>query len=247
MLVNVIPNIYDYALIFSFSVAVFYFILNIHNKGIPLGTLIISAFSVVFLSFTGARLMWALDEFPNVDIRDILYFGFGGFRLLGAVIFAILAIIIMALVFKKLYNFPIQDTLGISLESIFVEFTLAKFACFLEGCCYGIETTLPWGMDFGDGILRHPTQMYETLALLMIFFVLIIVRNKLSASSKYCLAIFLYVITRMLIEPLRDEADLFINGPTRIIYYVLLIGCALFIFKDKIYNFYASKLKKSTK
>jgi prolipoprotein diacylglyceryltransferase len=31
---------------------------------------------------------------------------------------------------------------------------------------YGIATTLPWGVDFGDGIARHPTQLYEIAFLL---------------------------------------------------------------------------------
>ncbi|MDD2917286.1 MAG: prolipoprotein diacylglyceryl transferase [Candidatus Gracilibacteria bacterium] len=34
---------------------------------------------------------------------------------------------------------------------------------------YGLPTTLPWGMDLGDGILRHPTMIYE-MVLLAVFF-----------------------------------------------------------------------------
>jgi phosphatidylglycerol---prolipoprotein diacylglyceryl transferase len=40
---------------------------------------------------------------------------------------------------------------------------VGRWGCFFNGCCYGIETGLPWGVDFGDGILRHPTQIYESL------------------------------------------------------------------------------------
>lgn len=46
---------------------------------------------------------------------------------------------------------------------------LGRFGCFLTGLAdhtYGTATALPWGVDFGDGILRHPTQLYEILALL---------------------------------------------------------------------------------
>lgn len=38
---------------------------------------------------------------------------------------------------------------------------VGRVACFVGGCCYGQPTALPWGVDFGDGILRHPTQLYE--------------------------------------------------------------------------------------
>jgi prolipoprotein diacylglyceryltransferase len=40
---------------------------------------------------------------------------------------------------------------------------VGRIGCFLNGCCYGTETSLPWGVDFGDGVRRHPTQLYEAL------------------------------------------------------------------------------------
>jgi phosphatidylglycerol---prolipoprotein diacylglyceryl transferase len=40
---------------------------------------------------------------------------------------------------------------------------VGRWGCFFNGCCYGVATTLPWGVDFGDGIPRHPTQIYESL------------------------------------------------------------------------------------
>jgi phosphatidylglycerol---prolipoprotein diacylglyceryl transferase len=38
---------------------------------------------------------------------------------------------------------------------------VGRLGCFVAGCCYGTVTTLPWGVDFGDGLRRHPTQLYE--------------------------------------------------------------------------------------
>lgn len=29
-------------------------------------------------------------------------------------------------------------------------------------------TTLPWGIDFGDSLLRHPTQLYEIVFLVIL-------------------------------------------------------------------------------
>jgi phosphatidylglycerol:prolipoprotein diacylglycerol transferase len=40
---------------------------------------------------------------------------------------------------------------------------VGRWGCFFNGCCYGVVTALPWGVDFGDGIRRHPTQVYECL------------------------------------------------------------------------------------
>jgi phosphatidylglycerol---prolipoprotein diacylglyceryl transferase len=43
---------------------------------------------------------------------------------------------------------------------------IGRIGCFLTGLddhTAGIATTLPWGVNFGNGIPRHPTQLYETL------------------------------------------------------------------------------------
>lgn len=40
---------------------------------------------------------------------------------------------------------------------------IGRWGCFFNGCCYGAPTDLPWGIDYGDGIARHPTQIYEVL------------------------------------------------------------------------------------
>jgi prolipoprotein diacylglyceryltransferase len=42
---------------------------------------------------------------------------------------------------------------------------VGRIGCFLTGLTdhtYGIATSVPWGVDFGDGIPRHPTQLYES-------------------------------------------------------------------------------------
>ncbi len=44
-----------------------------------------------------------------------------------------------------------------------VAIAVGRLACFCGGCCFGLPTDLPWGLDFGDGVPRHPTQLYEFL------------------------------------------------------------------------------------
>lgn len=46
---------------------------------------------------------------------------------------------------------------------------IGRLGCFFTGCCYGIETTLPIGIDFGDGLLRYPTQLIEMMFCLILF------------------------------------------------------------------------------
>jgi phosphatidylglycerol---prolipoprotein diacylglyceryl transferase len=48
---------------------------------------------------------------------------------------------------------------------------VGRIGCFLTGLgdnTYGTATTLPWGVNFGDGIPRHPTQLYESVFLLLL-------------------------------------------------------------------------------
>lgn len=45
---------------------------------------------------------------------------------------------------------------------------IGRVGCFLAGLgdhTYGTATSLPWAVDFGDGVGRHPTQIYELLVL----------------------------------------------------------------------------------
>jgi phosphatidylglycerol---prolipoprotein diacylglyceryl transferase len=50
-----------------------------------------------------------------------------------------------------------------------VGIAIGRIGCFLTGVedhTAGVATSLPWGVNFGDGIVRHPTQLYEVLFVL---------------------------------------------------------------------------------
>ena len=53
-------------------------------------------------------------------------------------------------------------------QKTMVGIMIGRIGCFLAGLedgTYGSETSLIWGIDFGDGIKRHPTQIYEIIFL----------------------------------------------------------------------------------
>jgi prolipoprotein diacylglyceryltransferase len=53
---------------------------------------------------------------------------------------------------------------------------VGRIGCFLTGLddhTIGVATTLPWGIDFGDGVRRHPAPLYEVLFLVALLVVLV--------------------------------------------------------------------------
>ena len=47
---------------------------------------------------------------------------------------------------------------------ILVGLVIGRIGCFIAGLAddtYGNPTSLPWGVDFGDGVARHPAQLYD--------------------------------------------------------------------------------------
>lgn len=48
---------------------------------------------------------------------------------------------------------------------------IGRIGCFLAGLqddTHGIATSLPWGVDWGDGVRRHPVQLYESAAMVVL-------------------------------------------------------------------------------
>ena len=57
---------------------------------------------------------------------------------------------------------------------------IGRIGCFLTGLSdhtHGVATRLPWAVDFGDGVPRHPAQLYE-IACLIVLGALLIVRSR---------------------------------------------------------------------
>ena len=88
----------------------------------------------------------------------------GGKTIVGALVFGVIAVEWM-----KRYIGLDQSTGDLYAIPLAVGIAIGRVGCFLTGLSddtYGIATGLPWGIDFGDGVLRHPTQLYEIVFLL---------------------------------------------------------------------------------
>ncbi len=108
---------------------------------------------------------------------------------------------------KKILNIK-QSTGDNFVFPLVVAIIIGRMGCFLAGLhdgTYGVATTLPWGVDFGDGITRHPTQIYEQLFIISIMLILWYFKPQLSAVSGLQFKLFLsgYLLWRLSIDAIK--------------------------------------------
>ncbi|PLS04733.1 prolipoprotein diacylglyceryl transferase [Neobacillus cucumis] len=82
---------------------------------------------------------------------------------------------------------------------------IGRIGCFLTGLddhTYGIPTTWITGIDFGDGVKRHPTQVYEICFLLLLVFILFFLKRKQLGWEGLLFQLFMlgYLIFRFFID-----------------------------------------------
>lgn len=113
----------------------------------------------------GSKLLfWFEDPAQTLQhLHDPVYF-LGGKTIVGALAVGLLAVELM-----KHYIGVQQSTGDLYAIPLALGIAIGRIGCFLTGLAdntYGIPTNLPWGIDFGDGLRRHPTQLYEIIFLL---------------------------------------------------------------------------------
>jgi phosphatidylglycerol:prolipoprotein diacylglycerol transferase len=103
---------------------------------------------------------------------------------------------------------------------------VGRIGCTLNGCCYGVSTSLPWGivytnpeslgfpasLNLAAGMGLHPTQVYEIIWNLAVFVVLFKLRGRLKPEgSLFLLYLSLYSVWRVGGDFLR-EGSVFLFG-----------------------------------
>src|ERR1700678_1535258 len=90
---------------------------------------------------------------------------------------------------------------------------IGRVGCFLAGPAdgtYGAATSLPWGVNFGDGVLRHPTQLYEILFLSALGFFLQRYNEKPHPEgAAFRVFLVAYLAWRLLIDFLKPQPLIF--------------------------------------
>ena len=109
----------------------------------------------------GAKLLAILQHIDLLWTGEANWLGLliGGKTIVGALLGATFGVEVT----QKIIKVP-TSTGDAFAYSLIVDTAIGWIGCFLTGLsdqAYGTATTLPWGVDFGDRILRHPTHLYE--------------------------------------------------------------------------------------
>ena len=156
-------------------------------------------------ALAGARLLGILEQAPKLGFHFAQLFQTGGGKtIVGSLLGGWLAVELgkLALHIRSrtgdLYAIPLA--LGIA---------IGRIGCFLAGLAddtYGTPTSLPWAINFGDGIPRHPTQLYEFVFLLVLASVLYL-RSRTPHPQGQLFRIFMgsYLAWRFLIDFLKPQ------------------------------------------
>jgi phosphatidylglycerol---prolipoprotein diacylglyceryl transferase len=86
---------------------------------------------------------------------------------------------------------------------------IGRIGCFLTGLSdqtYGSPTSLPWGVNFGDGIQRHPTQLYESaFAAILFVFLWRMTRRPHVSGDVFKIFMVSYMTWRLAVDFLKPE------------------------------------------
>lgn len=211
-------------------------------------------FYVIIFGFLGARLYYVLFnlDYYLTNLKEILAIWNGGLAIHGAIIAGTLTIILYSLIHKKSKN-EIIRYLDVCSLGIIVGQIIGRWGNFFNGEAHGGITTRLFlenlhipnfiikGMTI-NGIIYHPTFLYESTLNLICLIILLIVRKFKKLKNGMILSIYLmwYSIVRFFIESMRtDSLMLFDLKMAQVISIILfVVGLISFIISCKFGNNY---------
>jgi prolipoprotein diacylglyceryltransferase len=151
-------------------------------------------------AFLGSKILAIIESFPDYWAhRDHAIVWFQGQTIVGGLLGGWIGVEIV----KRLRG--VRESTGDAyVPALVVGVCIGRVGCFLTGLpdhTYGVATSLPWGIDFGDGIRRHPTQLYEIVAVMCIGVTLLFCARRTHARGEiFRWFMLLYLLFRFLIE-----------------------------------------------
>jgi len=175
-------------------------------------------------SMIGAKVPFLMEQGIEAFYKGTVWFA-DGKTILGGIFGGYLAVELV----KWLADIRIRTGDSFALP-VAIAVAVGRVGCFLAGCCFGCETSLPWGVAFPTahdppGVLRHPTQLYEVAfhgfaAVALVW----IAHKKWFVYHQLKLYLIAYLIFRFFSEWLRPESKVLLNLTSYQIASVILIA-----------------------
>ncbi|HEY9070524.1 MAG TPA: prolipoprotein diacylglyceryl transferase [Candidatus Ozemobacteraceae bacterium] len=209
-------NVYSYGLLLAigYTIATLWIIREAVKNGLPGETIFDMLLIQLVVGVLGARLLY-VSEYGIGTGPGAGFFAFerGGLTFYGAVISSF-AFDILYLKWHRLPFWRVMDTVGFGLP---LGIAIARLGCFLNGCCYGIETDQTWGFVFlrAGYTAVHPTQLYESIACMALFLIIQRYRRERQAYGEIILlSLGGYGALRFVVEFWRGDNPVFAFGFT---------------------------------
>lgn len=173
---------------------------------------------ILFASIVGARLLFvALNsgEYAGHPL-EVAALWRGGMSFHGGAIAGILA----GFIYMRLRKLPLLAMADAAAPGLALGYAFGRIGCFMNGCCYGGPTNLPWGMHFpgtDPHLAYHPAQIYASAINFLLVGALIWAYRRPHRSGQIlALYIAAYSVYRFAIEGLRKgvTAEVFWMGLT---------------------------------
>jgi len=166
-------HLYSYGLMFALGVlaGIYYLSKQKPVEGLTQNQIIDLILVLTFLGIVGGRLFYIFQnwEYYLQNPIEVVAVWQGGLVIYGGIITPLLGLIVFCLV-RRINFFALTD---LYFPALSLAMAFGRIDCFLNGCCYGTPTNLPWAVQFPflkDPV--HPTQIYFSLFDFILFLVL---------------------------------------------------------------------------
>ena len=208
-------NTYGVFLALAFLAAIFVTVRLAVRDGLPKERIYDLCLWLLLSSLVGSKLLMLLTE-PEYRQNPLLLFSLDFLRSGGVFYGGLLGAIIAGYLLMRRWQLPWWRTADAFAPGIALGSALGRLGCFFAGCCWGEPTTRPWGVTFPPhgheitgvpaGIPMHPTQLYESFSMLIVFLFLLWLHKRKRFSGQVILAYALiYSVIRFSIEFVRDD------------------------------------------
>jgi len=208
-------NTYGVFLALAFLCAIFVTVRLAARDGLPKEKIYDLCLWLLLSSLVGSKLLMLFTE-PEYRANPKLLFSLDFLRSGGVFYGGLIGAVLAGFFLMRRWKLPWWKTADACAPGIALGNFFGRQGCFSAGCCWGKPTTLPWGVEFTEagheitgvptGVHLHPTQLYESFAMLMVFFFLLWLHKKKKFSGQVILAYaVIYATVRFLIEFVRDD------------------------------------------